>query len=87
MKKSISEMTRIEKLGIYLKYANDEKMKDYVQEILAGEDFAMAEKAYRSLTQDEIEFQRMNPKYEVSCTGIRSWLTPGRKALAKARIS
>ena len=62
MKKPISEMTRIEKLAIYLKYANDEKMKDYVQEILAGEDFAMAEKAYRSLTQDEIEFQRMESK-------------------------
>ena len=59
MKKSISEMTRIEKLGIYLKYANDEKMKDYVQEILAEEDLAMSENAYRTLTQDEIEFERM----------------------------
>ena len=60
--KPISEMTRIEKLAFYLKYANDEKMKDYVQEILAEEDFAMAENAYRTLTQDEIEFQRMESR-------------------------
>lgn len=46
-KKPISELTRIEKLAIYLKYANDETMKDCVQEILAGEEFAMSEKAYR----------------------------------------
>ncbi|MDD7602576.1 MAG: Rpn family recombination-promoting nuclease/putative transposase [Firmicutes bacterium] len=60
--KPISEMTRIEKLAFYLKYASDEKMKDYVQEILAEEDFAMAENAYRTLTQDEIEFQRMESR-------------------------
>ena len=60
--KPISEMTRIEKLAFYLKYANDEKKKDYVQEILAEEDFAMAENAYRTLTQDEIEFQRMESR-------------------------
>ncbi|MDD6815555.1 MAG: Rpn family recombination-promoting nuclease/putative transposase [Firmicutes bacterium] len=61
-KKPISELTRIEKLAIYLKYANDETMKDCVQEILAGEEFAMSEKAYRSLTKDEVEYQRMESK-------------------------
>ena len=55
-------MTRIEKLAFYLKYANDEEMKDYVDEILAEEDFAMAEKAYSDLTKDEIEFQRMESR-------------------------
>ena len=60
--KPISEMTCIEKLAFYLKYANDEEMKDYVDEILAEEDFAMAEKAYSVLTQDEIEFQRMESR-------------------------
>ncbi|MDY3239237.1 MAG: hypothetical protein SOW80_03840, partial [Anaerovoracaceae bacterium] len=57
--KSVSEMTRIEKLAVYFKYASDENKKDYVQEILAEEDLAMAENAYRTLTQDEIEFERM----------------------------
>ena len=52
-------MTRIEKLAVYFKYASDENKKDYVQEILAEEDLAMAENAYRTLTQDEIEFERM----------------------------
>ena len=55
-------MTRIEKLAFYLKYANDEEMKDYVDEILAEGDFAMAEKAYSVLTKDEIEFQRMESR-------------------------
>ena len=57
--KSVSEMTRIEKLAVYFKYASDENKKDYVQEILAEEDLAMAENAYRTLTQDEIEFEKM----------------------------
>ena len=52
-------MTRIEKLAVYFKYASDENKKDYVQEILAEEDLAMSENAYRTLTQDEIEFERM----------------------------
>ena len=52
-------MTRIEKLAVYFKYASDENKKDYVQEILAEEDLAMAENAYRTLTQDEIEFEKM----------------------------
>ena len=60
--KPISEMTRIEKLAFYLKYANNEEMKDYVDEILAEEDLAMAEKAYSDLTKDEIEFQRMESR-------------------------
>ena len=51
-------MTRIEKLAVYLKYASDENKKDYVQEILAEEDLAMSENAYRTLTQDEIEFEK-----------------------------
>ena len=52
-------MTRIEKLAVYFKYASDENKKDYVQEILAEEDLAMSENAYRTLTQDEIEFEKM----------------------------
>ena len=57
--KSVSDMTRIEKLAVYFKYASDENKKDYVQEILAEEDLAMSENAYRTLTQDEIEFEKM----------------------------
>ena len=57
--KSVSEMTRIEKLAVYFKYASDENKKDYEQEILAEEDLAMSENAYRTLTQDEIEFEKM----------------------------
>ena len=60
--KPISGMTCIEKLAFYLKYANDEEMKDYVDEILAEEGFAMAKKAYSDLTKDEIEFQRMESR-------------------------
>ena len=44
-------MTRIEKLAFYLKHANDEEREACVGEILAEEDFAMAENAYRTLTQ------------------------------------
>ena len=56
-----SEMTRIEKLAVYFKYASDENKKDYVQEILAEEDLAMSENAYRTLTQDEFTTDKAKP--------------------------
>ena len=54
-------MTRIEKLAVYFKYASDENKKDYVQEILAEEDLAMSENAYRTLTQDEFTTDKAKP--------------------------
>ena len=61
--KPVSEMTSIEKLAVYLKYASDEAKKDVVQEILAEEEIIMAENAYRKLTQDEIEYERLESEY------------------------
>lgn len=56
-------------------------MKDYVQEILVEEDFAMAEKAYSDLTKDEMNSSgwmicRKQPRTissAKSCTGSSDW--------------
>lgn len=60
--KPIEKLTGTERLEVDLKYANDEKKKDYVQEILAKEGITMAENVYRKLTQDEIEYERMESR-------------------------
>ena len=59
----VSELNSIEKLGAYLKYAGDEDRQGYVQEILDGEEIAMTDNLYRKLTQDEIEYQRMESEF------------------------
>ena len=59
----VSELNSIEKLGAYLKYAGDEERQGYVQEILDGEEIAMTDNLYRKLTQDEIEYQRMESEF------------------------
>lgn len=49
-------MTPIERLAVYLRYANDENYKDAVQEICAQEEgIVMAESIYRRATKDERE--------------------------------
>ena len=54
--KPIEEMTQIEKLAVYLRYANDENYKDSVQEICGSEEeIIMAENLYRRATKEERE--------------------------------
>ena len=60
--KPVDELTEIEKLAAYLKYASDEERQDYVQEILDSEGLAMTEDVYRKVTQDEIEYERMEAR-------------------------
>ena len=55
-RKPIEKMTQIEKLAVYLRYANDENYKDSVQEICGSEEeIVMAENLYRKVTQEEKE--------------------------------
>ena len=54
--KPVEEMTQIEKLAVYLRYANDENYKDSVQEICESEEgIIMAENLYRHATKEERE--------------------------------
>ncbi len=60
--KPVEKLTEIESLAAYLKYANDEDRQDYVQEIISSEGLTMTENAYRKVTQDEIEYERMESR-------------------------
>ena len=60
--KPVEELTEVERLAAYLKYANVEEKQDYVQEILDSEGITMTENAYRKVTQDEIEHERMESR-------------------------
>lgn len=60
--KPVDKLTDIERLAVYLKYANVKGKQDYVQEILSTEEIAMTENVYRKLTQDEIEYERMEAR-------------------------
>ena len=85
--KPVEKLTEIESLAAYLKYANDEDRQDYVQEIISSEGLTMTENAYRKVTQDEIEYERMESrlKYQLqyntdmSLTRLRP--KPPKKAL------
>ena len=55
-RKPLEEMTQIEKLAVYLRYADDENYKDSVQEICGSEEgIIMAENLYRTVTKEERE--------------------------------
>lgn len=60
--KPVEELTEIERLAAYLEYANDEVRQDYVQEIISSEGLTMTENAYSKVTQDEIEYERMESR-------------------------
>ena len=60
--KPVGALTEAERLAAYLKYANVEEKQDYVQEILDSEGIAMTENVYRNVTQDEIEYERMESR-------------------------
>ena len=60
--KPVEELTDVERLAAYLKYANVEEKQEYVQEILDSEGIAMTENAYRKVTQDEIEYEKMESR-------------------------
>ena len=55
-RKPLEEMTQIEKLAVYLRYADDENYKDSIQEICGSEEgIIMAENLYRTVTKEERE--------------------------------
>ena len=55
-RKPLEEMTQIEKLAVYLRYADDENYKDSIQEICGSkEGIIMAENLYRTVTKEERE--------------------------------
>ena len=60
--KPVEKLTEAERLAAYLKYANVEEKQDYVQEIIYSEGLTMTENAYRKVTQDEIEYERMESR-------------------------
>ena len=54
--KPIEEMSQIERLVMYLRYADDENYKDSIQEICGSEEeIIMAENLYRTVTKEERE--------------------------------
>ena len=55
-KKPVAEMTTVEKVAAYLKYAGDENHEAYTQDLLreGGEEIAMMEYVFKKLTADDI---------------------------------
>lgn len=54
--KPIGGMSQIERLAMYLRYADDENYKDSIQEICGSEEeIIMAENLYRTVTKEERE--------------------------------
>ena len=54
--KPIGGMSQIERLVMYLRYADDENYKDSIQEICGSEEeIIMAENLYRTVTKEERE--------------------------------
>ena len=55
-KKPVAEMTEVEKVAAYLKYAGDEKHEAYTQDLLreGGNEIAMMEYVFKELTADDI---------------------------------
>lgn len=55
-RKPLEKMTQIEKLAVYLRYADDENYKDSIQKICESEEgIVMAENLYRTVTKEERE--------------------------------
>lgn len=54
-RKRAEEMTPVEKLAVYLKYAGDMRRREYVRDIIeaGGEAFQMVEKVFKEVTDDE----------------------------------
>ena len=64
LNKSVEEMSRLERLGVYLAHAEDESYKDLIQEICGEEEeIIMAENIYRKVTQDQIDAARAEARY------------------------
>ena len=71
--KPVEELTDVERLAAYLKYANVEEKQDYVQEIVDSEGITMTENAYRKVTQDEIEHERMESRLKYRPQRLKSY--------------
>lgn len=65
LSKPVDEMTRLERLGVYLAHADDEDYMDLIQEICESEEeIVMAENVYRKVTQEQIEAARAEARYK-----------------------
>ena len=84
--KPIEEMSQIERLAVYLRYADDENYKDSIQEICGSEEgIIMAENLYRTVTKEEREaaWAECRMMYQHDIASMRE---DGRKAgLAEGR--
>ena len=92
--KSIEEMSQMEKLAFYLRYAADENYKDSVQKICSKEDgIFMAENLYRKATKEEREAAWAESRFyfqleqnTIKARAIKQGLEEGRaKGLAEGR--
>ena len=85
-RKPLEKMTQIEKLAVYLSYADDENYKDSIQKICESEEgIVMAENLYRTVTKEEREaaWAECRMMYQHDIASMRE---DGRKAgLAEGR--
>lgn len=85
-RKPLEKMTQIEKLAVYLRYADDENYKDSIQKICESEEgIVMAENLYRTVTKEEREaaWAECRMMYQHDIASMRE---DGRKAgLAEGR--
>ena len=74
--KPVAEMSHLERLGFYLRYANDASYKDQISEICNKEErIIMTEDFYRKLSQEEIEAERAEAhfKYQLQYDSDMYW--------------
>ena len=84
--KPIEEMTQIEKLAVYLRYANDENYKDSVQEICESEEgIIMAENLYRRATKEEREAAWAESRFYYQLEHATEMKAAREKGLAEGR--
>ena len=59
--KAVSEMTALEKVALYFRYANDPNSEELISQLIdSGEEaIILAEKMFRELTADEIAYEKM----------------------------
>ena len=85
-RKPIEEMTQIEKLAVYLRYANDENYKDSVQKICGSEEeIVMAENLYRKVTQEEKEAAWAESRFYYQLEYATEMKAAREKGLAEGR--
>ena len=84
--KPIEKMSQIERLAVYLRYADDENYKDSVQEICGSEEgIIMAENLYRKVTQEEKEAAWAESRFYYQLEYATEMKAAREKGLAEGR--